>query len=195
MNTATFTLDTNCVIAVDEGRPEASAVLALAAAHREGEASVALLAISASEKQKDGTTLSTFTLFKERLAALGLGHLELLKPLAYFGFGYFDWCLFAGEESLAVEERVHNILFPGIPFHWPDYCRENGIDPQSSSVGTRWRNAKCDVLAYWSHVHNKRQVFVTSDGNFHQVGRKAALLSQFGGRIATPTEASQLLLP
>ena len=188
-----FTLDTNCVIAVADERPEAQAVLDLAHAHAIGTASVALVAISASERQQDGTTLATFTAFKDRLTTLGLGHLDLLKPLAYFGIGYFDWCLLSGNESIAIEKRIHEVLFPAIPFRWPDYCDSKGIAPETTSVGTSWRNAKCDVQAYWSHVHHKRQVFVTSDGNFHKQGKKASLLHEFGGQIATPGEAVHLL--
>ncbi len=192
MNTH-FTLDTNCVIAVAEQRPEAPAILSLAKAHENGAASVALVAISASERQQDGKTLSSFTLFKERLSALGLGHLELIKPLAYLGIGYFDWCLLSGKESIALEQRIHEVLFPAIPFRWPDYCTMMGIAPESSAVGTSWRNAKCDVQAYWSHIHHKREVFVTTDGNFHKATKKASLLSMFGGQISTPSEAAQLL--
>ena len=47
----TFTLDTNCIIAVDESRPEAAAILELARTHQTGRASVGLVAISASERQ------------------------------------------------------------------------------------------------------------------------------------------------
>lgn len=187
-----FTLDTNCVIAVADERPEAQAVRDLAHAHALGKASVALVAISASERQQDGTTLASFTEFKDRLTSLDLGHLDLLKPLAYFGIGYFEWCLFSGEESIALEQRIHEILFPAIPFRWPDYCDMRGISPESPSVGTSWRNAKCDVQAYWSHTHHKRKVFVTSDGNFHKEGKKALLLREFGGQVATPGEAAQL---
>jgi len=188
-----FTLDTNCVIAVADARPEAQAVLDLVRAHELGTISVALVAISASERQKDGTTLNSFTHFKDRLAALGLGQLELLKPLAYFDIGYFDWCLLSGDESIAVERQIHEVLFPGIPFRWPDYCATKGIAPESSSVGTSWRNAKCDVQAYWSHVHHERQIFVTSDSNFHKESKRIPLLNKFGGGIATPVEAIQLL--
>ena len=191
--TTTFTLDTNCVIAVADARPEAQAVLSLARAHELETASVALVAISASERQQDGTTLTSFTQFKQRLVCLGLGQLEMLKPLAYFGIGYIDWCLFSGEESIAVEQRIHDALFPNIPFRWSDYCTLKGIAPDSPSVGTSWRNAKCDVQAYWSHIHHKREVFVTSDGNFHKETKKASLLGQFGGAIVAPAQAIQLL--
>lgn len=58
----TFTLDTNCAIAIaiGEGRPEAKAIRALADAHARGKANVALVAITASERQKDGEPLESF---------------------------------------------------------------------------------------------------------------------------------------
>jgi len=55
-----FTLDTNCLIAIDEGRPAATAVRALADAHLAGTAHVAVVAMSASEKQQHGSYLRNF---------------------------------------------------------------------------------------------------------------------------------------
>jgi hypothetical protein len=45
----TFTLDTNCLIAIDERRPEAASVRTLADAHAAGKANVAVVAMSASD--------------------------------------------------------------------------------------------------------------------------------------------------
>jgi len=52
-----FTLDTNCLIDLDEGRRNGPLVRALADA-RPARANVAFVAISASEKQKGGRQLS-----------------------------------------------------------------------------------------------------------------------------------------
>lgn len=80
-NTATFSLDTKCIIAVDEDRPEAEAILELVRADTEGFASVALVAISASERQPGGGSFESINQFKERIAAPGLGNLQLqYKP-------------------------------------------------------------------------------------------------------------------
>src|SRR5688500_17987462 len=117
-----FTLDTNCLIAVDEGRPEAVAVRALADAHRNGHARVALAAISASERQRDGAMLENFTLFQERVAALELSHLELLLPMCYFDVMFWDACLMADADMAELEAKIQAILFPTIPVSWPDYC-------------------------------------------------------------------------
>src|ERR1700730_7089117 len=57
-------------------------------------------------------------------------------------------------------------------FHWQDYCRANGLDPATSPPSReyrKWRNCKCDVQAIWSHIHGKRDVFVTSDGTLERV--------------------------
>jgi hypothetical protein len=50
----TFSLDTNCIIDIEEERPDSVFVRALAGAHACGEANAAVVAISASEKQKKG---------------------------------------------------------------------------------------------------------------------------------------------
>ncbi len=47
----TFTLDTNCIIAVEDERPEAEHIRKLAEAHSQGVADVSLVAMSASENE------------------------------------------------------------------------------------------------------------------------------------------------
>ena len=76
------TLDSNCVIAVEEGRPEAAAVRQLAEAHRRCEADVAIAAIMASEKQRAGGLLEDFWVFQERLLTLDLDHRGLVLPMS-----------------------------------------------------------------------------------------------------------------
>jgi hypothetical protein len=188
-----FTLDTNCLIAVADRRPEAEPVIKLAEAHAAQAASVALVAISASERQKDGRSLSSFSDFKTRTSELGLGHLEVLKPIAYFDLTFFDWCVFSDEAIRAEEQSIHSILFPNIPFFWKDYCASLGLDENQPGLHQRWRNAKCDVLAFWSHLKNRRDIFVTSDQNFHKQTKKSALLTMGGGRIEFPRDAANLL--
>jgi predicted nucleic acid-binding protein len=62
-----FTLDTNCLIDIAENRPAAAAVRALAAAHAEGRADVAIVAISASEAQLGGRFIQNYDEFRNRL--------------------------------------------------------------------------------------------------------------------------------
>ncbi len=184
----TFTLDTNCLIAVHEARPEATSIRALASAHANGSTRVAVVAISASEKQKDGSHIQNFAEFRDRLNILSLGHLEILRPMAYFDVTFFDWCLFADSEMENLEREIHTILFPNTEFVWGDYCRANLIELSSQPSG-KWRNCKCDVQAMWCHIYEKRNVFVTSDNNFHGSDKRAALVALGAGHIARPHDA------
>jgi hypothetical protein len=63
----TFTLDTNCLAAVDESRTEAVAVRVLAEAHAAGTAHVAVVGISASENQQAEGYIRNFADFREQL--------------------------------------------------------------------------------------------------------------------------------
>ena len=189
----TFTLDTNCIIAVDEGRPEAGDVLKLVRADAKGLASVALVAISASEKQRGGGTLESFAQFKERLDLLGLGSLELLMPMLYWDVGFWDYGLWCNDEMAALEAKIHAILFSGIAINHSEYCEQNDLDPATTPMQSKWRNAKCDVQAFWSHVHHKRDVFVTSDKNFLAESKLPSLEALSGARLLTPPQAVALL--
>jgi hypothetical protein len=102
----TFTLDTNCIVSIDEGRADAAAIRALANAHADGNARVAVVAISASERQRDGQQLQS-SIFQDRLAALGLAHLEVLRPMAYADICYFDWSLLTHDAMERLEGRIH----------------------------------------------------------------------------------------
>ena len=187
-----FTLDTNCLLAIDESRAEAADIRALANAHEAGQADVAVVAISASENQQDGGTIQDFDDFSARISALGLGHLEILPSLSYWDITFWGRSLWADADSVALDKSIHAILFPNVEFTWQDYCRVNGLNPQARPSG-RWRNCKCDVLALWSHIHFTRDVFITSDEKFHAVTKKAALIALGAKRIETPASSLPLI--
>jgi hypothetical protein len=188
----TFTLDTNCIIDVAENRPAAGAVRALADAHAAGRADVAVIAMSASERQRGGHYIQDFTDFRNRLVSLGLGHLNVILPMMYWDISFWDHCLWTDDAMVKREHEIHLILFPTVQFLWEDYCRANSIDLPNNSPTGKWRNCKCDVQAIWSHIHHKREVFVTSDGNFHKADKKAALIALGAGRVEHPEGALSL---
>jgi hypothetical protein len=189
----TFTLDTNCIIAVDEKRSEANAILELVSAHRKGLASVGLVAISASEQQRSSGRLENFEQFQERISKLGLGELDILLPMAYCDVSFYDHGLFSDDTMVQGELKIHEILFPNVPFLWSEHCAKVGLDPETNRLDKKWRNAKCDVQAFWSHVYGKRNVFVTSDENFHAETKKPHLILLAGGYIETPESAVNLI--
>ena len=187
----TFTLDTNCLIDVEENRPAAAAIRALATAHAGGAADVAVIAMSASENPKPGQRIHNFSEFQDRLAILGLAHLSIVLPMMYFDISFWDRCLWTDEVMADLERQIHAILFPNVQFLWQDYCRDNGIDPPPNSSVGKWRNCKCDVQAIWSHIHGRRDVFVTSDRNFHN--KRPALVALGAGQIECPGDAVKLI--
>lgn len=187
-----LTLDTNCIIDVAESRPAAQHILDLVHAHKTGVIDVAVTAVSASERQPGGQGLQHFGEFQERLAGLGLGGLNLLMPLQYWGVTFWGYAVWASREMVALEEKIHHVLFPTIEYHWTEYCAKHNLDPEAG-LDKKWRNAKCDVLSMWCHIHYKRDIFVTSDGNFHKPSKRQALIALGAGRIEFPESALLLV--
>jgi len=73
------------------------------------------------------------------------------------------------------------------------YCLGIEVDSNSLDAGYKWKNAKCDVQALWSHIQYCREIFVTSDKNFHLQSKKISLIKLFNGKIETPESAVKLL--
>src|SRR3989442_14553827 len=82
-----FTIDTNCIIDLERDTEFAPPLRELIAAHRRGEAEVAVPAVAASEVQRDGQYLENFGQFEERLAQAGLDGLRLIHPIGGWGWG------------------------------------------------------------------------------------------------------------
>jgi hypothetical protein len=185
----TFTLDSSCIDAIDEGRAEVKFIRMLADAHTAGKAKVAVVALSAAEKRQFGSYFDDFGAFRGHLAALDLARLEILKPMAYFDISFPDWCIKADDAMASLEKKIHDILFPQSEFDWQDYADANDLDPDSLSPYGDWRKRKCAVLGMWSHIHNRRDVFVSTDDNFHKPDKTSALVALGAGRIERPQQA------
>jgi hypothetical protein len=184
-----FTLDTNCIIDVEENRPSAQYVIDLVNLHGQNGITVAVSAIGASERQRVGGYSQSFSDFQTKLNTVGLGNLELLPPIGYFGITFFNYCVYGGGNE-TLENDIHNALFPSIEFNVAEYAINRGLPANTSDH--KWRNAKCDVLALWCHVKNQGDVFVTSDDNFHASTKQAKLISLGVGQIALPEDAIKL---
>lgn len=175
-----YTLDTNCLIDLEENRPAAESLRQLVAAFRRGEITLAIPAIMASENQPGGQRIDNFGQFQQRLDRSGLGDVEQLLPMLYLDVCFIDHCLFSDEEGLALERRIHDAVHPEVEF----------AAANASSL-KKWRNAKCDVQAMWSHIQKRRECFVTSDTDF--LNNVSALVALGAGAIKTPEDAATLL--
>jgi len=182
------TLDTNCIIDLEEGRDAAPYIKVLIDMHENRRINLRVVAISASERKPGGKYASNFAEFKDKIATVGLANAEILKPIGYWGITFWDWCVWAGDDIVDLERKIHEILLPNIDFIYGDFCRKHGLDPASVETDKRWRNATCDVLALWSHIYHGGGIFVTTDRNFHKKTKKYALIDLGAGNILRPKD-------
>jgi hypothetical protein len=185
-----FTLDTNCIIDVDQGQSSAADVLRLVKAHSAGEADVALVAVSASERQRGGMYLPNYSDFEKRVLTLGFSHLTVLLPILYWDIGFWDKGLVSDATMVKREREIHAILFPTIQFDWLAYAEATGATAVTDDIAKKWRNAFCDRQMYWAHDHNNRDVFVTRDPNFRKLSKAADFPT---ARIMSTSEACKIL--
>ena len=188
----TFTLDTNCLIDVEEDRPDKQFVLRLLAASQTGAISLAILASSASERQIGGGQLDSFKRFNLRMQDLGFGSIRLLLPIFRFGTTYLDNALWGDESMIAREQQIFETLFPTFETDWAKYANANGIDAENLTcpLAWKWRNRLCDAQAYWAHEHHGQAHFVTRDPNFHNKLTPEAGFPD--ASVLTPLQAAQL---
>lgn len=187
-----LTLDTNCIIDVDERRDGFESVFALAHAHIEGRVDLALVCTGAHERQKDGGYLQSFSLFTSRLEALGFPALPVLPSILYLDISFWDHGLLADEEMKAREQRIFNVMFPSVEPHWPSYAAKKGISQhdRSSRHFHRWKNRLCDVQAFWAHDYAKRDIFVTRDIEFQRLLRHPSFSD---AHILSPLEVASFI--
>ena len=173
----TFTLDTNCIIDLEENRPNACHIIDLRGLWNDGKVDLAVVSVSASENQKSGQAMPDYATIERKLRGVGLEHARELAPVGLYDFGYWDHVLWGDDKTDAEIDEIRNILFPG----------SNGKPPTDIELNSRWRNETCDVLVAWAHRHHRSDHLVTNDTNFH---KKASGLNALGiASILTPQQA------
>nr|WP_309502042.1 hypothetical protein [uncultured Roseovarius sp.] len=188
-----LTLDWNCIIEVEEGRPQANCVTELIKFHRLGRFEVALLAASASENTKSKRFPGNATVFKERISSLGWQDLPIVPMPSIIGLSYWDFCYYVddGEKFERDRDAIWHVIAPSIPREPIDHLpvgQQITDDAIQSEELSKWRNTWCDVISAYSHIHEGRDVFVTN--NTRDFQRNASDLAKLGMlHISTPTDA------
>jgi len=188
-----ITLDMNCIIDLEQGNARAAHLKRLLKIHNDERINLRVVAISASERKPDGTYLSNISEFRDRIARLGLAEVEILPTICYIGLSFIGHCLIGGGAPSKLEREIQSILFPTIEREYSSFCEKQGIDRDNPEARQKWRNAKCDVLALWSHIWHNGDIFITSDKNFHKKTKKAKLIALGAVRILKPREAVNFL--
>jgi len=189
-----FTLDTHYVTAPDGQAKEADAIRALIAAHDDGRADVALVALAiAASHRPDAPLIEDFSAFGEALERHGLVRALLLPPMAYFDIAFAEWNLLPTEDMEDIEHEIHSILYPSIHYAWRDYRKAHQIEETSPSKDSPWRAAKCDVQMILAHMQNERDVFVTSADIFHRDLKKRQLIALGARAIEYPARAVEMI--
>ena len=178
-----FTLDTNCIIDLEQNRLNAEHVRTLVGAWKSGRIELAVVAVSSSENQKCGTANRDFATFEKKLENVGLSGAQHLLPLAIWDVFYWDHALWADEKMEKLGLEIRGILFPNIQLQPPQGIEENST----------WRNRLCDVLVAWSSAFHKWEYLVTSDKNFHD--HKTELKQLGVGEVLHPRDAARLCAP
>ena len=184
-----LTLDTNCLINLENRTSQHESVRALIEAHRARRVVVCVPAMAASENQRGGKRRSSYKEFEAWLQQIDAAGLNEIKPMGYWGIAFWNHAVYSGPESKAQERAIHDILHPDVLPSYADFCAQRGIDPLIRPQDRHWLNAKCDVQALWSHIHAGNDVFVTEDRGFLRAQRKAQLIALGAGHITTPDEA------
>ncbi|WP_324754844.1 hypothetical protein [Roseovarius sp. Pro17] len=187
-----LTLDWNCVIEVEEDRPQAAYVRDLINCHRQGQFEVAFLAASASENSKSKRFPGSANLFKDRISALGWQDLPLVPMPGIFGLSYWDFCYNVGDSDRFEHDMdaLWSAIAPKVPRKPSEHLPTGAVltdDVIQSEPLSKWRNTWCDVISAYSHIHDRRDVFVTN--NTRDFQKNSKMLSQLGLKhIYTPDE-------
>lgn len=184
-----FTLDHNCLIDLEEERPNARFVRDIIRTTKEGRHRICVPASAGAERLPDGSTARSFSVYQARLERLGLSGAEILFPQMRIDMAFIDYAVVSGPELEALEGQIRQILFPTISDSLLDHVGRSA-DPKSAAA--RWHNATMDVDAMWCHIHHGCDAFVTKDGNFLKHSKRSALIALGAKEIAEPEQAARL---
>lgn len=177
-----FTLDTNCIIDLEENRPDAEHIRKIIQAWRIGKIELAVVAVSASENQKSGIPNRDFSEFENKLINVGLSGVQHLLPLALWDVFYWDHALWSNNDMERLASEIRGILFPNMSVNPPEAIDQN----------SKWRRNFCDILVAWSHAFHKWDYLVTRDENFHTLKTE---LNKIGIKeVVYPKEAARLTM-
>ncbi len=119
------TLDTNCLIDVENWQGGYQDILKLKKLNDTGQIQLALPAMIASEKRVKGVAIKDFNVFMDFLKTFHFDDLELLAQPFYWDISFWGQAMWLGEEEINLDKRLHSILFPNINFDCNSFIEAN----------------------------------------------------------------------
>lgn len=181
---ATYTLDNNAIIDIEEKRePNYTTLFSLLSKNFEF---IYITAVSASENPP----INNFKQFKDKIYNIpelkSIPEERILAPMLIFNFGFLDWGLLGdgpGQPMVELKKNIASVLFPGLlPI---------------TEMNRSTRNKLSDVMTFWCHVYHKKDVFITRDSRFiKNKGRLKSIAKDFHGKdidITTPQELCETM--
>jgi hypothetical protein len=173
-----LTWDTNCLYRLKDTNPkykyDRRALNELLALRAAGEIEIRMAASSADENQEGGFYLEDIQPFLDGVEGAGLDPRDLTPGPAAFDFMRLNHSAFPGGEPDLRD--LHAAMFDGVEYEEPQ-----GLD-ETDHDWREWKNRRLDVHLYWSHLHGKGDLFVTTNTkDFVDDGRRERLLA-FGGK-------------
>jgi hypothetical protein len=171
------TFDHNCIIDALNDNPVGQAVRSIV---KGGHFDCAVVNLGASEMRERGIRPNRYDLFEQLLVDAGMDHLERLDPMMMWDVTFWDRCVWGDDSMFALAKEIGEVLFVG------------GVGPSPSSgldslEGNKWLNRLCDAHTLWCHIHNAREVFVTSDKNFMKATKLPKLIRLGANQVCRPT--------
>jgi hypothetical protein len=174
-----ITLDPHCIVHL-AGRTEAGSRIAQLVSRRD--ASCYVVNIACAPVRDRGVRPEHYEHFEGLLAIAGVGHLPRLDPLFVCDVTFWGKAVPASDEMARLAQGLGDALYgeaPGgeMPFEGPD-----------SPAGRRWLDRHCEVQAMWCHIHNRNDVFLTTDTNLKRDALRPKLGAFGAGRVCLPGE-------
>jgi hypothetical protein len=185
----TLTLDTNCLINLENDSGQVDSIRRLLVLHRENKIRLFINEASAGENLPGKAAPQNFSTFADRLDRLGLDDLPSIAPLARLDVSFFlDHSILATDADIELEDKIMAILRPSGPKSYADHLADEGL-AVDSAITAKWRNLYSDVDAILGHIRSGHDIFVTEDRHFLRPDARQRLLALGAKDILTPAEA------
>lgn len=195
-------LDWNCIIGLEEEREYSPALRQIREWNKQGKIALCISSPSRLENAQRTDPDNPFptvideAVWQTKMSGIGLEGIELRSATTR---SYSPPLMtFDNSLDMLIRQKIHNLLFPEIDYHYVDYCARKGVEPvlsqgfpnltQAYKVASKkqwrvhrdWNNAKCDALSLdaFSTWSGPDDIFVTKDGDFDKEKLKEPIVIQ-----------------